>query len=399
MRKANKSAILYAVILSAVLAIPALTIPRADHSARQKWENRKLTELPDLNLKSVLSSPKETFVQLDDYVDDHIGGGFQVIKARRKFYFDVFNATGDTYIVGKNDGALFLTSPFQQKTRKTPFQWWENVCDKLQREGYQINYLKRVNKSKKNISRYGARVIYASVPSTPLLIPDQFPKSAPAKYSEACRKVTPENNHIVDMRKLDPDVEFFYPLGAFQEKAKDPYFYPNSAYHWQGESTWTFIEEFARKYNFDFSPKWPAGPCEYQNVGWDIGKLVGVGDEIKGCDRDLSSLGIIVDEKFQYPLNEAYAKAHPKKTSITVVKMTNPHAQNDMSAIIFTNSFGPAVRQQYASLFKTTYHIRPGIINTPDVKLLLRESDILDVDLATVSIADFHYPNFLAPLE
>ncbi len=397
MKSAKLSAIIYAVVLSLLLLIPTLMIRYIDHDARKVWENRTLTVRP--TLAEIRDNPKQEFKNFDDYLNDHIGGSFQAIKLRRKFYFDVFNATGDTYIVGKNDGALFLTAPFRQKDRDTPFQWWENVCDKLQRVGYQKAYVKRVRKSKEMITRYGADVIYTSIPSTPVLISDQFPKSAPAEYREACPKVTPENNHINEIRKLEPDTKFFYPLGAFQEKAKDPYFYPNSAYHWQGESTWVFIEEFAKEYNFTLSPKWPSGPCTYQDVPWDIGKLVGVGTTIKGCDRDLSQLGIIVDEKFQYPLNEAYAKAHPKKTHITVVKMENPHAQNDMTAIIFTNSFGPAVRQQYASLFKTTYHLRPGIINTPDMKILLRESDVLDVDLATIAIADFHYPNFLAPLE
>ena len=397
MKSAKLTAIIYAVILSVLLLLPTLTIRYVDHEARGVWENRKLTEFPDKS--RLMSEPKAVFSQFDDYLNDHIGGSFQAIKFRRKFYFDVFNSTGDTYIVGKNDGALFLTAPFRQKDRTSHFQWWNNLCFKLQRGGFQKNYLKRVNASKENIGRYGAQVIYTSIPSTPVLIPDEFPMSAPKRLKDSCAKVTPQNNHIVKMSAMAPDVEFFYPLGVFQEKAKDPYFYPNSAYHWQGESTWVFIEEFAKEFDFALPKSWPAGPCEYRNVKWDIGKLVGVGTEVMGCDRDLSELEIQVNERFDYPLNDEYVAANPRKKTIRVVKMENPHAPNDKTAIIFTNSFGPAVRQQYASLFKTTYHVRPGIINTRDIRILLKESDILDVDVITIAIADFHYPNFLGPLE
>lgn len=397
MKSAKLTAIIYAVILSLLLLIPALTIRFVDHDARKAWENRTLTERP--TLAEIRESPKQGFKDFDDYLNDHIGGSFQSIKFRRKFYFDVFNATGDTYIVGKNDGALFLTAPFQQPDRDTPFQWWEKVCEKLQVAGYQRNYLKRVEASKAMLSSRGANVIYSSIPTTPVLNPDQFPRSTPAGYKEACAAVTPENNHIVKMREMDPETNFFYPLRAFQERSKDPFFYPNSAYHWQGESTWVFIEELSKEYNFDLPKTWPGKPCEYQDVPWDIGTLIGVGETTKGCDRDKAQLGIIVEDRFKYPLSAKAIEANPRKTHITVVKMTNPHAESDQSAIIFSNSFGPAVREQYASLFKTTYHLRLGIINTPDMKLLLRESDVLDVDTIIIAIGDFHYPGFLAALE
>jgi len=397
MIKTSKSAIIYIIILSAALLGPAIAIPYLDHDARAKWENRTLTERPEL--KQAITQPKETFSQLDDYVNDHIGGGFQAIRGRRKAYFDYLGQTNDIYIVGDNKGAMFLTSPFQQKDRNSPFQWWDNICVKLQKAGFQKRYLERVAKSKKMITSRGAEVIYTSVPSTPVLIPEQFPKSAPQYLQAECAKVTAENNHIVEMRKQDPDTKFFYPLGVFKEKAQDPYFYPNAAYHWQGESTWVFMEEFAKTYGYKLPSVWPKEPCKVSQVKWDLGKLIGVGDMTTGCDRDLSKLGIVIDEKFNYPLDENPQRKNQKKTSIRVVKMSNPHAPNNKTAIIFSNSFGPAVRQQYAALFKTTYHLRSGIINTPDMKLLLRESDILDVDLAIVAIADFHYPNFLAPLE
>ncbi len=353
--------------------------------------------MPEIN--KLFGKPTEFFSEFDEFLNDHIGGSFEAIKFRRKTAFRVFNSTGDLYIVGDNTGAMFLTAPFRQKTRSNPFQWWENICVKLQKEGYQKNYLNRVLESKKVVSSRGAKVIYTSIPSTPVLIPDQFPASTPSRYREACQRVTPENNHIRAMQTMNPDIEFFYPLQVFKEKAKDPYFYPNNAYHWKGESAWVFIEEFAKKYDLELPDTWPGGPCEYKMVEWDIGQLIGVGDETRGCDRNREQLGVEIDPHYMYPLNKTSEIKYPNHPGVKVVKMTNPNSENDKVAIIFSNSFGPEVREQYAALFHTTYHLRLGVINTPNMKLLLRETDILDVDIAIFAIADFHYPNFLIAFE
>ncbi len=392
MFKANKWVIPYVVILSVVLLIPAVTIPLVDHDARQTWENRTLTQLPDLT--KVLTTPKPVFGQLDDYVNDHIGGGFQAIKGRRKFYFDTFGATNDIYIVGNDQGSYFLTSPFRQKDRKQPFSWWGNACVRAQNPNYLKSYIKIFEKSEADLSKYGAEVVYGMVPSKAVLLQDQLPKSTPEKIRAACEEISAENNWAVNYSKLNPDINFFYPYTAFKERVSDPLFYPNTAYHWQGESTWVFAEKLAAEYNLDVSPAWDKGPCKNTSVKWDIGGLIGVGQETPGCDRDLSSLEIEIDEKFMYPLN-----AQAKKETVKVVKMTNPHAVNDKTAIVFSNSFGPAVRQQVASHFKTTYHLRAGIINGVDMKALLSQSDILDVDFIVVTVADFHYPGMLRQID
>lgn len=392
MFKANKWAILYAVILSAALLLPAITIPLVDHKARQKWEKRSLTELPVLT--QFLKSPKPTFGQLDDYVNDHIGGGFQVIKGRRKFYFDKFGATNDIYMVGNGQGDYFLTSPFQQKDRKQPFSWWGNACVRAQNPNYLKAYIKNFEESEAHLSKFGAKIVYGMVPSKAVLLQDRLPKSTPKKIRIACQNISAENNWAVNYAKLNPDINFFYPYTAFKDRVSDPLFYPNAAYHWQGESTWVFTEELAAQYNLDVPSVWDKGPCEKTSVKWDIGGLIGVGQETPGCDRNLKSLEIQVDEKFMYPLSK-----QAKKSAVRVVKMTNPHAVNEKTAIVFSNSFGPAVRQQVASHFKTTYHLRAGIINGPDMKALLNESNILDVDFIVVTVADFHYPVILRSLD
>ena len=392
MKSAKLTAIIYAVVLSLLLLIPTLTIRFVDHDARKDWENRALSVRP--TMVEVLDNPKQGFKDFDEYLNDHIGGSFQTIKFRRKFYFDVFNATGDKYIVGKNDGALFLTSPFQHTDRENPFSWWNDLCVNGQDERYQKAYARRLVRSFEYLSTSNAKIVYGMVPTTPVLLQDQLPRSTPQHIKAACELISKDNNMATVLKDITPNVEIFYPYEAFKSRVADPLFYPNAAYHWQGESTWIFTEELARLYDLDVSPKWDSGPCTASDVKWDIGSLVGVGQDTKGCDRDLAALEIDVDEKFMYPLN-----AGSRKNAIQVVKMTNPHAINDKSAIVFSNSFGPAVREQVASHFKTTYHLRGGIISAPDMQNLLENSDILGVDFIIVTIADFHYPGFLSFIE
>ena len=388
MRKINKVVLLYVIILSAVLAIPALTIPMVDHDARQEWENRKLTKRP--KPAEVITKPKQAFAQLDDYVDDHIGGGFQVIKARRKFYFEAFGATNDIYIAGNNQGAYFLTSPFRQKTRERPFSWWLNICVNGQNPNYQKSYVERFNKSHDFLARYGANVVYGMVPSKSVLMADKLPKSTPYKIIEACKKISAENNLAKTLSQSAPNLNFFYPYEAFKARIEDPLFYPSKAYHWQGESSWIFAEELAKAYDLDVSPKWQESDCKNTQVEWDIGMLIGVGETTLGCDRDREALGIVVDASFAYPLNEG-----ADKDEVIVAKMTNLNAPNDKTAIVFSNSFGPVVRELIASHFQTTYHLRSSFINGPDMQKLLAQSEILKADDIFITVADFHYPGFL----
>ena len=392
MKSAKLSAIIYAVVLSLLLLIPTLMIRYVDHDARKDWENRNLSERPTIT--ELRENPKQGFKDFDDYLNDHIGGSFQAIKFRRKFYFDHFGATGDTYIVGNDRDAYFLTSPFQSSGRENPFSWWNDLCITSQNKKHQDTYLKRFVRSEKYLSQRGATVVYGMVPTKPVLLQDQLPRSTPEEIKLACQSISKNNNLAIALTKTDPNLNIFYPYQAFKDRIDDPLFYPNAAYHWQGESTWIFTEEFAKTYSLDVPLEWDPGPCAPKDVKWDIGALIGVGQETAGCDRDLKRLGIVVDEQFPYLL-----KPEASKESVTVVKMTNPNATNDQTAIVFSNSFGPAVREQIASHFKTTYHLRGGIITGPDMRSLLEDSNILEADFIVVTIADFHYRGFLNYLE
>ena len=388
MKSAKLSAIIYAVVLSLLLLIPTLMIRYVDHDARKDWENRNLSERPTIT--ELRENPKQGFKDFDDYLNDHIGGSFQAIRFRRKFYFDVLGATGDNYIVGNNNGAYFLTAPFQQADRKTPFAWWQSICITAENSKYQQAYIKRFNNSLALLSKYDAKVVYGMVPTKSVLMPDDLPRSTPKHIVEACKKISSENNFGRALSEQAPNLDIFYPYSAFKDRISDPLFYPNTAYHWQGESSWVFAEELAKTYGLDVSPKWQDAPCQNAMVDWDIGKLVGVGNKILGCDRDRSQLGIITDQSYAYPLHEG-----ADKTEIVVAKLTNPHATNEKTAIVFSNSFGPVVRELIASNFKTTYHLRATFISAPDMQRLFNQSDMLKADYIFVTVADFHYPAFL----
>jgi len=111
---------------------------------------------------------------------------------------------------------------------------------------------------------------------------------------------------------------------------------------------------------------------------------------VDGCDRDRRELRLNVFNSYNYPLNEGASI-----NSVPLFALTNPYASNDKKAVLVSNSFGPLVREQFASLFTTTYHLNLNPLSEKQVELLLHESDILDVDYIVIVIADFHYPTFI----
>jgi len=399
MIKTKISVILYAVLLSAALMLPAFAIPHLelDHKAREKWEKRKLTEFPVL--KDAVKEPKATFAQLDDYVDDHIGGSFQIIKFRKYVHYNYLKSTGDKYITRGPTGAMFLTAPFQDPTRNKPFAWWENLCVSLQTDKQHRSYAVRIKESYKLLSSRGAKVIYSSVPTKPGLIPLEGSAATPGRLKQACSEFSSGKKHIDAIENLVPKANFFYPFDAFKARISDPKFYPNTSYHWSGESGWVFAEEFAKKYKLKLSPKWDYGPCESKLVRWDIGRLTGVAEETPGCDRNFETLELNRDPRFEFPVKPYVAEIDDKLPNpikhIRMVKFDNPHIKSQKTAVILSNSFGRNGADQLASLFKTTYHLSTNGVNVPKLDKLYVHSDFLDVDYIIVVAGDFHYPQYL----
>ena len=390
--KTNKYVVIYAGALALFLLIPIFLMPGTDSSVREWWERRKLTEAPELS--EFMVHPKAAFSQFDEFISDNLGGSFEIIQARRKFYYNVLGVTGDKYIVRDSSGAVFLTSTFMAEDRNTPFSWWRRLCEKFQMPDYQAAYVKRLKNSAGVLGRLGAKVVFTSVPTKAVLIPDRLPISTPEDLVENCRLISGDDNHIRTMQASNPGLNLFYPIQDFKERMNDPYFFPDVAYHWSGESSWVFVEAFAKQYGLRLPEVWPTGPCINQNVKWDIGRLMVISTETAGCDRSEEVLELVTDERFDYPLNAGAAKK-----SVRVAKLTNPHAENDLTAVMFSNSFGPIVRSKFAAQFRTTYHLNGNRINPENMQLLLGESEILDADYAVVIVADFHYPRFLARFE
>ena len=398
MTKTKISVILYAALLSAALLLPALAMPFLDHDARRKWENRNLTKLPEL--KQAIANPKPTFAQLDDYINDHIGGGFQVIKFRKNFHYKYLGNTGDKYITRGKNGAMFLTSSFSDKTRDKPFAWWKSLCVVTQNEKPQKIYARQIKESHDLLSSRGAKVIYSSIPTKPGLMPQNASTSTPNYLRKACTEYSNGEKHLPAIQKRIPQINFFYPFDAFKARVSDPKFYPTASYHWSGESGWVFTEEFAKEFNFQLSSKWDHGPCKQQLVRWDIGRLTGVANETPGCDRDFEKLALNRNLKFEYPIDTNLAAAeagtnNPVK-SIKMVEFKNPTVKTGSTAVILSNSFGRNGADQLASLFSTTYHLNTNGMSAPKLKNLYLHSDFLDVDYVIVIAGDFHYPGYLS---
>ncbi len=393
MIKTKKSAILYSVLLSAALLVPTALVLVTNHNARSSWEGRALDKLPTIS--EVVKNPKAGFKQFDGFMNDHVGLGLQAIKLRRKMNFKALGVTGDKYIVSNSEGAYFLTAPFMQVERGSPFQWFGHNCNALVTDKITNQYRIFTTKSEAVLSKFGAKVIFTAVPTKSVLLADNLPKSTPQSIVESCKKIDAQNNGMMKVSRKLPDFNFYYPYDLFKARTKeDPKFFPNTAYHWAGESNWAFIEDFAKKENLSLSQVWPKGPCIPKKVRWDLGKLIGVETLTDGCNRDVRELRLEKNSRYGYPLNP-----ESKFETVNLFALTNPYSANDKNAVLISNSFGPLVREQFASLFKTTYHVNLNALNDRDLKLLLHESDIMDVDYVVVIVADFHYPNFLGPIK
>lgn len=386
---AKKSAIIYMVLLSLALLVPSLMIAFIDHQARSNWERRKLDTLPSLS--DVIDNPKAGFKQFDGWMNDHVGFGFQAIRFRKRFLYETLGVTGDKYIVRNNSGDLFLTGRFNLENRDYPFKWFKRNCSKLLNPEYTKKYIENLSASNEVLSRFGAKTIFTAVPTKSVLLTDRLPASTPQNLVQDCKKINSKNNGLMVSAKQLPTVNTYYPHDVFKTRTSaDPLFFPNSAYHWAGESNWAFVEDFAETYNLKLPPTWPKGPCVSHKVRWDIGLLMGVSDVVDGCNRDKRELRLNTYNQFGYPVGKPEDGA-----TASVFAMTNPYAANDKRAVMISNSFGPLVREQFAGLFKTTYHINLNRTRNDHLISLLHDSDVLDTDYVVIIVADFHYPDFL----
>ena len=386
---AKKSAIIYMVLLSLALLVPSLMIFTTDHQARSAWELRKLDTLPTVS--EMADNPKAGFKKFDGWMNDHVGFGFQAIRFRKRFLFKSLGVTGDKYIVSNSDGDLFLTGRFNDKTRKYPYAWFRHNCINFFIPAWEEQYISSVLRVTPALEKFGAEVIYTAVPTKSVLLAEKLPRSTPKEISDGCKTVNAHNNGMMRVAKKLPHHNFYYPFDFFKERVyDDPLFFPNTAYHWAGESNWAFVEDFATTYGLSLPKTWPKGPCVPHKVRWDIGNLMGVDKVVDGCNRDKRELRLNLYERYNYPLNVESETDHVK-----VFALTNPYALNDKSAVLISNSFGPLVREQIAGLFNTTYHVNLNRTNRRNMQLLLEQSDIMNVDYVIVIAADFHYPDIL----
>lgn len=208
-----------------LLAIPALTAPFADHSARSNWENRPLAPFPALR-----GDAAHFFGDVDRFLDDHYGLAVPINRLYRRAVFYGFRDSPSRALSIGDDGFLFVNMGPAAPARFDAFQV---LCSEatdpavIEREWPPwIVGLQRLRKQ-------GHRVGVAIAPSKQVVYPEKLPTSVPRIHREACSRYAERPSlarRLVEegqQRKL----AIVYPLDEFRERRYDGNFYPREQFH------------------------------------------------------------------------------------------------------------------------------------------------------------------------
>lgn len=377
------TAILIAIFLSLPLALSFMT----DHEDRARWEQGAISKFPPL-LDYILR-PEDAFDKLEAAVDDYQFGGLQIIRSRRSVLFDYLDTTGDKYVVKNKSGAVFLTAPFRSRERNNAFWWWRRNCILSRTDPGLSKIENSLRLAQRVLSSRGAEVVFAVAPSKSVALKDSLPRSTPSDIRSACQATSSENNWVGLLNERTDEFKMFYPFNEFYDRSnRDSSFFPNTAYHWEGESTWTFVESLTKELGILLNADFPK-ECKPREVPWDIGRVLGVRTTTPGCTRQVSEAYSWRRSKFAVRL--------PNGNRPDLAIWTSSLAGNEQqpTLLLISNSFGPPVRVAFAHAFSKVYHINQNDLRADQIHALLEQTDILDVDYVISIGADFHYPGVL----
>ena len=371
------------VSLSAFLLLPIALIPWVNTDKRETWERRPLATAPDP--QAFMDDPKQYFQGIQAYFSDHIWGGLETIRTRRRIHYYVLGETGDRYVARSPDGGLFLIAPMISATRDRPYQEWKQLCLKLQNPANRPGLVAALRKAEMLLGSSGAEVIFANVPTTSVISADRPPRSAPDHLVKRCSRLQARRNHIAHIEESNGDLQLFYPLGLFRSKMTDPLFYPKLSYHWAGESTWVYAYAFARKFGFAVPRDWPESECHMRKTEWDFGRVLGLGNTTWSCNRKLTG-----------PLVGRAARTDTITTEegdfeVSMFEYLNPAAVNPVKVLMLSNSFGAGIAKPYSRLFQSLVHINLNRAPRGKIGDIWPNSELLQVDYVIVLSPDVHF--------
>lgn len=375
------------VFFAVLLSLPVSLSPLTDLKERESWERNKVQEWPEP--AKYLSAPKEAFQQLEEAINDRQFGGLELIKARRTFYFDHLGVTSDNYVIRNSKGALFLTAPFLSDQRDKAFEWWRKNCLASRYSNHLKNNLNDIQDVKSKVSTDKNRVIFAVVPTKSVVLKNDLPLSTPQRVVDGCQVTTEMNSWPTMLKKEDQSLELLYPLDLFESRASaSSLFYPNTSYHWEGESTWAYAEYLAEYLGIELASSFPKS-CSKAMVPWDIGGLIGVRKETLGCDRKTAEG--FSDKVTPYQLK----RPNGSDRLIKIYSTEFENATTDATAVVYANSFGDPARNAIGHVFRKVVHIARNSLSPADLTMLLDQTDLFEADYIIFLGGDFHYPSYL----
>jgi hypothetical protein len=328
-----------------LLALPMVLGVFNDPQARSAQEQRQLAAWPALAV--LWSRPSTYFMEINAYIDDHFGLALEFNQLYRRVQHYIFGDPPNNRVVYGNDDLVFRLGNNQDR-----YAIVREVCDAADAATTQADALiEALNHIAGSYADRGVRVMFALVPSKPVLYADKLYPLLEAPFS-ACIKALAGRNRIVDFvaRAKQAGIPLCYPFEAFVALKQTPYFYPPQNYHFDGKSTHVFATSLLRQLNHQL-------PADYGRqarliaANADMVPLFGFTRSIKVWDYDYDDFALSI----QWGQPQAVKRYYQRAGDFRLLTSANP--LSSQKALLITNSFGAFAAPHVAPAYQTLLQV------------------------------------------
>ena len=337
------------LVLVLILFLPSALSICTEHDRRSQWEKRELALAPYFTSFLALD---EYFLQLDDYINDHIGLALEFNRLYRMALYYVFRESPVENVTYGKNGFIFFNSHSQKNINsnlkivgidglnpigaKRVTERMDAIFDHFEQRGYQVSFGIPVSK--------------------PALYPEQLPDDTPPDLFAGCMEFAQADNFLVKLHNNSTQERVIhYPQREFLTLKESEHFYPKGSFHWRGMSAHIFAKGFLERLNIEvdgttFDEK------TLRTTGSDL-RMLGFERQEKTWKYDYRKFQINHTLKSPELISENYEYVSQFSQYTTEGSLTQD------KALLITDSFGIYTAEHLAPGFKTLIHV-----NVTDLK-------------------------------
>lgn len=232
--------------LVCLLALPGLIgFLHSNARAIQEGENRNMAALPPFKLWR--ENAPEYIRAWEARLKDSVGFRRQASVRYLKLKYHLFHDEPIGTVTMGHSGHVFLNS-----TTAVRYAFFDALC--VQAADPSPELLNELDAAMRAASRYfrrfGAKTIFAVVPTSLALYPDKLPSGVPPALRRACMEYPGRDHAYARLERLgeaDGQYRVFYPLGLFNAHKQERHFWPKELFHWEGRSTYLFARTLLKE--------------------------------------------------------------------------------------------------------------------------------------------------------